>query len=137
MKRTRDARRVTPEEDAGPVDPFSLDRALIDATRHWQECDMRRCRRAQCCAIPEMPCRKKNEAALLWWKRRKYIPYLRARYPTVQWGAPAGTMEPQLEAALAAETQKAEQGNAKSRRTRPKQRRGRRRRQTTPAVPSP
>ena len=81
---------------------LSLVRDLVDFAGMWKSCENRACRRAQGCNDPRA-CRKKHADGILWWKRNVRVPYLRKRYPTVQWGAPAGVVEPQYQAALEAE----------------------------------
>jgi hypothetical protein len=113
-----------------PEDPFALERGLINLTKFWAFCDQRVCRRARCCAIPAMPCEAKHREAFVRWKRRFYIPYLRKRWPTVHWGAPAGQVQLELAAAEAAEA-------APKERAPRKRRHGRKRRRRRSAAPSP
>jgi hypothetical protein len=107
-----------------PDDPFAFGRKLINVTRQWRACEARVCRRAQRCAVPKAPCVEKNSEEIRAWFRRVYIPYLRKRWPTVQWGAPAGLVEQQLEAAKAAEAAPSPvRGSRRKGRRRPKRRR--------------
>jgi hypothetical protein len=88
----------TPEEEA----ERDLVRALIDSVKHWQECEHRICRRMQRC-VETQTCQIKYAEVILWWKRTYLVPYLRKRYPTVQWGVPRANAEQQIRAALEAE----------------------------------
>lgn len=83
---------------------LSFTKKLVDAVRAWRHCENRACRRGRGCADARA-CNEKHADAILEWQRRVYVPYLRERYPTVQWGAPAGVVEPQYQAALEAERQ--------------------------------
>lgn len=82
-----------------------LVRRLIDAVGLWQHCEHRQCRRMQRC-VETATCQKKYADDIRWWQREQLVPYLRKRYPTVQWGAPASIVEVQIEAALAAEEER-------------------------------
>jgi hypothetical protein len=77
-------------------------RILVDSVDMWQHCEKRTCRRERGCRVPRF-CQRKYEADILWWKRTVLVPYLRERYPTVQWGGPPDIVARQHEAALAAE----------------------------------
>jgi hypothetical protein len=79
-----------------------LVRGLIDAVALWQQCEHRQCRRMQRC-VETATCQTKYAEDILCWKREQLMPYLRKRYPAVQWGAPASILDVQLKAALAAE----------------------------------
>lgn len=77
-------------------------RKLMDCVRMWQVCENRACRRKQGCADPGA-CSKRHDEDILRFQREYIVPWLRERYPTVQFGAPASVVEAQWEAALAAE----------------------------------
>lgn len=84
----------------------SLIRQIIDLGGTWQCCENRRCRRLQGCADPDA-CYRKHFEEIIAFIREVINPYLRERYPTVQWGAPASIVEVQWEAAIAAEREEA------------------------------
>lgn len=79
---------------------LSFVRTLVNFVRAWRYCEERACRRGRTCADARV-CKTRYADAILEWQRRVYLPYVRERYPTVQWGAPAGVVQPQFEAALA------------------------------------
>jgi len=100
----RDApKRAAPSEESANR---QMVRALIDAVGFWQQCEHRQCRRMQSC-VQTRTCETKYADDILWWKREHLLPYLRAQYPTVQWGAPASIVESQIKAARAAEADQA------------------------------
>jgi len=87
----------------------------------WRHCGWRQCRRARRCKVARV-CRETHLASMQAWARKRLLPHLRKRYPTVQWGHPDSVLERLYDEALAAE-QKSEaaaralkaQPNAKSR----------------------
>jgi hypothetical protein len=83
---------------------LALVRLLIEFGGMWVNCANRECRRIRGCADARA-CRKTHAEGILRWKREVMLPWARRRYPTVQWGAPAGVVEPQFKAALAAEAE--------------------------------
>jgi len=112
-------------EDPAPEDPHAALRQLIDLAKLWRICPQRRCRRERRCAVPGTPCEPLHRDGYLQWTQRVYIPFLRKRWPTVHWGAPAGQVERELKAAEAAEAAGASPHRAGKRKRR---RRGPRRR---------
>jgi hypothetical protein len=78
-----------------------LVRLLIEATKFWQHCEHRQCRRMQSC-VETQTCRTKYADVILWWKRTYLVPYLRERLPALQRNAPASLVGAQTEAAVAA-----------------------------------
>jgi hypothetical protein len=108
-KKAEEGRKAWEEERRkNEESELSFVRKLVNFVRMWRHCENRACRRRRTCTDARA-CQTKHADAILEWQRTVYIPYLRERFPTVQWGAPAGVMQPQLEAALAAE----EEENAK------------------------
>jgi hypothetical protein len=101
-------------------------RSLIDAVKVWRHCEHRVCRRMQRC-VETQTCQTKYADDILWFKRTHVLPYLRKRFPTVQWGAGAGIVEVQFEAALAAEEDRnaRQQGRKQGKPMPPKRRRKR------------
>jgi hypothetical protein len=81
---------------------LAFTRRLIALMGLWRHCDNRACRRTRTCRDSVL-CAARYGSAIAEWQRTVLGPYLRQRYPSVSWGAPASVMEPQLEAALAAE----------------------------------
>ncbi len=129
-------------ELAAPPSPHSADdehaalRRLIDVTKLWRLCPQRRCRREQRCAVPGTPCEPLHRDGYRQWVRRVYIPFLRKRWPTVHWGAPAGQVERELAGAQAAEAAGAATPHAtRKRRRRSPRRRGRKAPAAAAAMP--
>lgn len=83
---------------------YELVRKMINFVRQWRFCENRRCRRIRECCDPAA-CYIRYKEDIHWVLRNFVLPRLRKRYPGVQWGAPAGIVELQLEAALAAEAE--------------------------------
>jgi hypothetical protein len=81
---------------------LSFTRRLLEVMGLWRRCENRACRRLRACSDPRL-CATRYADAILEWKRTVLAPHLRTRYPSVSWGAPAAVVEPQIEAALAAE----------------------------------
>ncbi|MCC6948579.1 MAG: hypothetical protein IT539_12495 [Bradyrhizobiaceae bacterium] len=77
-------------------------RKIVDQVGTWKECENRACRRVQGCADPRA-CQEKHWEGIRAVFQQEIFPALARRYPTVQWGAPAGATEGQLEAAIEAE----------------------------------
>ena len=75
---------------------------VVNFARTWARCDRKECRRERGCADLNH-CDTRYEKEILAWQREVLVPYLRERYPTVRWGAPASIAQVQLEAALEAE----------------------------------
>lgn len=95
-------------------DGLALVRKLVDFARMWRFCEQRRCRRARRC-LDGRACEEKHRADILRFRRRQMNPYLRRRYPNVQWGAPARVVEAQFQAALAAEKESEDRAAPKAR----------------------
>jgi len=99
MARFEEAERERKEDE------LELVRFVIGMVKFWQHCEHRICRRMRSCVKTET-CQTRYADDIRWWKREQLLPYLRKRYPSVQWGAPAGITELQVEAALAAEAER-------------------------------
>lgn len=91
----------TPASNRAARDPFHISK-LIAMTKLWRMCPVDACRRQRRCT-DHARCEREHWETVRWFKRRYVLPHLRKRFPSVQWGAPAGIVELQLEAALAAE----------------------------------
>jgi len=100
---------------------LSFVRTLVNFVRAWRYCEERACRRGRTCTDARA-CKTRYADAILEWQRRVYLPYVRERYPTVQWGAPAGVAQPQFEAALAAEEDEKSKREGRARVPQPKPR---------------
>jgi hypothetical protein len=81
---------------------LAFTRRLIELMGVWRYCDNRACRRTHTCRDARL-CAARYGNAIAEWQRTVLGPYLRQRYPSVSWGAAASVLEPQFEAALAAE----------------------------------
>jgi hypothetical protein len=81
---------------------LSLIGMLVEVGKLWSRCDRKACRRGRCCTDVRH-CRERYDKQIVAWRRETLVPYMRERYPTVKWGAGAGIVETQLEAALEAE----------------------------------
>lgn len=104
----------------------SFVRKLVAATKVWQHCEHRICRRMRRC-VETQTCETRYAEDIRDIVRNWVVPYLRKRYPTVQWGAPAGDLYPQFEAAFAAEQEREAQGRKQGKPLPPKRKRKRKR----------
>ena len=100
-------------ERAREEDELALVRWLVEFGALWTTCADRECRRIRGCADARA-CRETHAEGILWWKREVMLPWVRERYPTVQWGAPAGVVELQLKAALEAEAEAQARGEGRT-----------------------
>jgi len=81
-------------EDTAPSDV----RLILEVTQTWAGCDLKACRRTRRCADWRR-CERVHAQTIQAWRQQVIVPYLRERYPSVQWGAPASIMDVQIEAA--------------------------------------